>query len=124
MSASGQNRKWRPAVSMSASPQQQTSRTGNPMSEKCPEGDSCGAQNSSSIQFRLLHGRSFWHGSARFRAVGARECVVSIQLPQFCLQEFSGRTVRKIIDEQHVIRHPPFGDLAFVKGQQVAGSKL
>ena len=48
--------------------------------------------------------------------------MVAVELAQFGLEELAGRAVREFVDKEDVIRHPPFGDLALIEGQQIGGA--
>src|SRR5262245_58701940 len=45
---------------------------------------------------------------------------ISVKLSQFGLQDLYGRPVRKVVDEQRIVRHPPLRDRAFAKGQDIS----
>src|SRR5260221_4287746 len=56
----------------------------------------------------------------RFSVLARIKFVVLELLPQSQLGELAGRGMRQLVDEQHVVGHPPLGDLALVELQQLA----
>src|SRR5687767_1446204 len=106
-----------PAVKHSAVPESSTARTCGSESAAASARPSC-AYISTVIAF-FLSRRSKRMRATRSRVSLLIKTVVLELLPQGELGQLAGRGMRQLGNEDHVVGHPPLGDLALVEAQQL-----
>src|SRR5262245_61131528 len=106
-----------PALKQSRVPCSSTARTSAAASAAASASASC--RYISAVKAFFFSGRSSAMRAMPPSVSARTKLVVLHLLAQRQLRELSGRGVRQIGDEHHVVGHPPLGDLALVELEQL-----
>src|SRR5262245_11655042 len=106
-----------PAQKQSGAPCSSTARTW--ASACAPASASASPAYMSWVSEFFFSGRASSTNATRLETLLLIKSVVLELLPQRQFRELSGRGMRQLADEHHVVGHPPLGDLALEEAEQV-----
>src|SRR4051812_33939777 len=106
-----------PAVKQSAAPWRSTTRTSRAASAAASASAICA--DISVVMAFFFSGRASSMRAMRFWVSARTKLVVLHLLAQRELGQLAGSGVRQLGDEDHVVGHPPLGDLAFVELEEL-----